>query len=124
EVEYPRAFAMGQFENVVVGRAEQMLSENLARVHSVGPARKVRRQELPAFAAIERRAVGRDGQQDVLLAEFEVLCGLDCGDQVGDTREAQILQLVDRLRSNSAAVRQVGPAGLVVEQQVERRSAA
>jgi hypothetical protein len=89
EVEYPRALVMGQFENVVVGGTEQMLPENLARVHGIEPAGVARRQILSAFAAVKRRAVGRNCDKDVLVAELEAFCGLDCGDHIGDAGEAQ-----------------------------------
>ena len=73
---------MGQFENVVIGGAEQMLSEDLARIYAVEPAGVFRLQKLPAFTAVKRGAVGRNRHQDVLVAEFEAFCGLDCGDHI------------------------------------------
>ena len=55
---------MGQFENIVVGGAEQMLAEDLAGVDLVEPVGIVRRQKFLPFAAVERGAVGRDRDEE------------------------------------------------------------
>ncbi len=89
EVEYPRPLAVGQFEDFVVGGTKQMLAEDLARIHRIEPVGVVRLDELSAFAAVERRAVGRNRDEDVVLTELQTFGGLDRGDQVGDAGETQ-----------------------------------
>src|SRR6516225_12045963 len=101
-----------------------MLAEDLARADRVEASRILYRQEFPPFAAIQRGAVGRDGDDHILLAEFQTLCDLDRGDKIGDSGKSNQLQPREQLRVNMTAVRQIGHHGLAVEAEVERPGAS
>ncbi len=96
---------MGQFEHVIVGGAEQMLAEDFAGADRVEPVGIVRGQEFTPLAAVERRAIGRDGDDCILLAEVQTLSGLDRGDKVGDAGKADQLQPGEQLRVYMTAAR-------------------
>jgi len=76
------------------------------------------------LAAVECRAIGRDGDDRIFLIEVQTLGGLDRGEEVGDAGQTDQLQPGEQLRVDMTPVRQIEPAGLVVEQQVELPCAA
>ena len=102
---------MGQFEHIIVDGAEQVLAEHLAGIDRIEAIGIVRREEFAALADIERGAVGGDGDDKIILAELQPLGGLDRGDQIGDARQPQKLQLGDDLRIDVPPGRQIGPSG-------------
>ena len=65
EVEYPPPVDMRQFDQVIVGDALQMMPENFAGVDFVETAGILAREILLALAVVERRAVRRDGDDDI-----------------------------------------------------------
>src|SRR5271157_5322326 len=77
EVEDPRTLVVGQFEHIVVGDAEQVLAKHLAGIHFVKAIRVVRSKEFSALAGVKRRAVGRERDDEIVLAEIETLGEFD-----------------------------------------------
>src|SRR5215831_10258287 len=101
-----------------------MLAENLARVYGVKAAGIIRGEKFPPFARVECGAVRRDGDNEVIRAELEMLCNFDRRDEIRDAGEPEILQPGDRLRPDMPTFGEVIPPGLAVEQEIERRCAA
>src|SRR5271166_4836853 len=100
-----------------------MLAEDLARIHFVKAIGVLRGDKLLTLAAVKRGAVGRDGDDEIILLKVEALGELDSRHEVGDAGEAKQAQIGGENRVDPAPECQVRQADLSIEQQVERSGA-
>src|SRR5262249_9880274 len=92
EVENALAIEMRELEDVIVHDAFQVAAEDLAGVDLVESIPIAARQKAPSFAGVEQRAVGRDRQDHVVGVKIKMLGDLYGGDDVGKSRDANIVE--------------------------------
>ena len=119
EVEDPRALLVRQLAEVVRRCAEEVLAEDLARSDLVEAVREELRGRDVALAVVHRRAVGGDGDDDVVGTEPVVLRGLDRAEDVADAREAERRQLREHVGGHVPAPREVLAAEVGAEEEAE-----
>ena len=90
EVENLAPQLIGQLHHIVGRDRGQAGAENLARIHLVERAAEMLFPIIVTLAVVERCAVGRDRDDDVIRPVVKLFCQLDRCDDVGETGNADI----------------------------------
>src|SRR5262249_60037850 len=122
EVEDAFAIEMAELEDMVVHNAFQMTAEYLSRVHFVESVRIVLGKEVLPLADVERGAVGGHRHDHLVAAEIKMPGDLDGGDDVGQSRDADIVKGPDRISVDLSPSCQISPPDISPEQHIERIS--
>src|SRR5271166_4344043 len=114
------AIEMGELEDVIVDDALQVAAEDLAGVDFIEPVAIASREETLPLTRIKRGAIGGDRHDHVVATEIEMLGDLDCGDDVGEARDADIVESTRHFRIDLAPPSQITASDITPEQGIER----
>ena len=114
QVEDAFAVALRQFDDVFGARTFRVFAERFGGVEHIEFAVEIAVDDEFFFGAIHAGAVGGDGHDDVVFAEFHILRCLDGREDVGDRREAEVFEAVDEFFFDAAARGEVFATGFGV----------
>ena len=110
EIEDARPIDVTQLEDVVVGNAFEVPAEDLSGIDLVESLRIAPLVVGAPFAVVHRCAVSRHRHDHIVWAQIEVPGELDGGDDVGQSGDAEVVELADESRIDLPPASEVAAA--------------